>query len=106
MFSYSTAFGDDLVILNQCQEMRTKLELAHSSNGNHSTPTGGRNVDSTNEASSVMENANLWLFTKEQLCNFKSGKCIEEAKESFCMKQDANFTQEIGGSLKAYPFWF
>ncbi|GFS77450.1 hypothetical protein TNCV_4491311 [Trichonephila clavipes] len=34
-----------------------------------------------NEDSSVMDNANLWLFTEEQLSNTPSRKRIDEAKE-------------------------
>ncbi|GFT74629.1 hypothetical protein TNCV_4809291 [Trichonephila clavipes] len=52
-----------------------------------------------------MENANLWLFTKE-LANTPNRKRIDEVKESSCRKMGFDFVKEIRGSLKAYPFWF
>ncbi|GFY50828.1 hypothetical protein TNIN_387961, partial [Trichonephila inaurata madagascariensis] len=53
-----------------------------------------------------MEKTDLWLFTEEHLFNTPSRGLIDETNKSFCRKQDANFIQEMGGSLEAYPFWF
>ncbi|GFY72763.1 hypothetical protein TNIN_494281 [Trichonephila inaurata madagascariensis] len=47
-----------------------------------------------------MKNANLWLFT-EELADTPKRELIDEAKESSCWKQGADFIREIGGSLKA-----
>ncbi|GFS29740.1 hypothetical protein TNIN_476021 [Trichonephila inaurata madagascariensis] len=47
-----------------------------------------------------MKNANLWLFTEEPAVT-PNRKRIDEAKESSCRKQDVDFIQETGGSLKA-----
>ncbi|GFY65917.1 hypothetical protein TNIN_16032 [Trichonephila inaurata madagascariensis] len=47
-----------------------------------------------------MKNANLWLFT-EELADAPKRELIDEAKESSCGKQGADFIREIGGSLKA-----
>ncbi|GFY78671.1 cyclin-T1 [Trichonephila inaurata madagascariensis] len=54
-----------------------------------------------NEDYSVMDNANLWLFTEEQLSNTPSRKHINAAKELSYRKQDATFIQEMGESMKA-----